>query len=171
LLCREMTLTMRDLAVSPPNLDLASAEAPAEKMWWDRSIFISDEQASGGSCPPVIDVTGRARILVHGPNQKLPAGVWRATVFLHLSPDAAHRRIGVQFGPEPDYTTVDLPLGVAGDHKVELTLTAHEAQRYQIRLWLKKAAFHGEIRFAGASVERIADLPPATPNQASTEDV
>jgi hypothetical protein len=139
-------------------------------MWWDRNIFLSDEDASEGACPPVIDVTGRARILVYGPNRELTPGVWRATAFLHLSPDAALRRLAVQFGAEPNYSTADLPLGSPGDHQVELTLAVREARPHQVRIWLKKAAFHGELSLAGVSVERIADLPPEAPARSGVVD-
>jgi hypothetical protein len=156
----------------PPSLgsDLTSPEGP-EKLWWDRSIFSSSEDMGEGSCPPVIDVTGRARTLVYGPNLVLAPGVWRATTFVHLSPDAARRRMTVQFGTETDHAIVGLPLGVPGDHEVELTLIMHDAEQVQIQLCLKKAAFHGEVRFAGASVERITNPPPTTLDRASVEDV
>src|SRR5579871_6987322 len=104
-----------------PDVDCASSELPG-KVWWGRGIFLSDEDVTGGVCPPVIDVTGRARILVYGPCRQLAPGVWRATVLLHLSPDAAHRRIGLQFGADPDFASAEVPLGVDGDHRVELTL-------------------------------------------------
>ena len=153
---------MGTLPDHPPDVDGASAGAPG-KVWWDRGVFLSDEDVAGGVCPPVVDVTGRARILVYGPHRQLAPGVWRATALLHLSPDAAHRRIGVQFGADPDFATVDLPLGVDGDHRAELTLTVIDETPLEVRLWLKKAAFHGEIRFAGVLLERIADSPPANP--------
>jgi hypothetical protein len=145
-----------------PVKDVSSPEGPG-KLWWDRGVFLSDDEVAGGACPAVIDVTGRSRILAYSPHFQLAPGVWRATALLHLSPDAAHRRIGVQFGADPDFATVELPLGVDGDHRAELTLTVIDETPLQVRLWLQKAAFHGEIRFAGVSFERVSDIPPASP--------
>lgn len=152
------------------SFDAAAPETPA-KTWWDRSIFLSSVAGGEVPCPPVIDVTGRARVLVYGPGRELDPGVWQATVCLHLSHDAALRRMVVQFGPEADYTTVNLPLGVSGDHKVELTLTMHEAGPVQVQLCLKKAAFHGEVRFSGVSIERIADRHPDASDRAGVANV
>ena len=90
--------------------DQPTAETPA---WWSFERFMNDE-ARDRRCPNVIDVTGRARYLFFGPFINLPAGHWRATVFLELCPDAARRRLAVQFGSEPDYTTEGVPGGRAG---------------------------------------------------------
>jgi hypothetical protein len=97
---------------------------------------------------------GRARYLLYGPYAALGPGRWRATVFLHLCPDAARRPLAVQFGAEPDYTTLDLPFGVPGNHRVDLEHSLREGDAAQVRLWLKKAAFHGEVRLIGVSLGR-----------------
>jgi hypothetical protein len=136
-----------------------SADTPSPSAtWWDRGDFLSDAEGPAGTCPVAIDVTGRARFLSYGPFADLAPGVWRATVFLNLCPDAARCRLAVQFGAEPDYTTKDLEFRITGNHKVEIEHVIHQTGPGQVRLWLKKAAFHGEVRFAGAAVERIGDI-------------
>jgi hypothetical protein len=107
----------------------------------------------------MIDVTGRSRYLVHGPYVVLPAGVWRATASLDICADAARRRLAVQFGVEPHYTTQDLPYGVPGHHEIGVVFSLDEPGATQVRILLRRAAFHGEVRFLGARVERLADLP------------
>jgi hypothetical protein len=118
--------------------------------WLAPSAFLS----GNGPCPEAVDVTGRARYLFYGPYAALGPGRWRATVFLHLCPDAARRPLAVQFGAEPDYTTLDLPFGVPGNHRVDLEHSLREGDAAQVRLWLKKAAFHGEVRLIGVSLGR-----------------
>jgi hypothetical protein len=124
--------------------------------WWARELFLSPD-FEGGICPAVLDVTGRARYLFFGPYIELSSGIWRAEVRFRLCPDASRCRLAVQFGVEPDYTTIDVPFGVPGPHAVRIEHKQSVAGLAQIRLWLKKAAFHGEVRFTGASVSRIGD--------------
>ncbi len=125
--------------------------------WWDREIFASAE-APDGRCPKELDVTGRARCLLFGPYLPLTPGHWSATAHLEVCVDAARCRLAVEFGAEPDYALVDLPFGQPGQHAIELTHEIRESGLGQIRLFLKRAAFHGEVRFIGATVRRIGDL-------------
>ena len=134
----------------------ASQAAVASPAWWDRGIFLVAEGEVG---PDVIDITGRPRFLVFGPYVELESGVWRATVFLQLCPDAARGRLALQFGAEPDYTTVDLPSNTTGSMSVEAVHRMARPGFAQVRLWLKMAAFHGDVRFFGAVVERVAGGP------------
>ncbi len=144
-----MTLTELTL---PPTEGSAAAIA-----WWGRETFFSRE-GGGDRCPEVIDVTGRPRFLVYGPYVGLGVGVWRATAFFHLCPDAARRSLAVQFGAEPTYTTLELPRGLHGLHRIEIIHRMTEPGLAQVRLWLKKAAFHGEVRFAGVSIDQAVGL-------------
>jgi hypothetical protein len=142
------------LVEQPRAVELPAAAGAA--LWWGREIFSSAEGPSG-DCPPVIDLTGRPRYLLFGPYVALPPGLWRATAFVELCPDAAKRVLAFQFGAEPDYTTVDVIRGVVGRQVVELEHPMRSDGLAQLRLWLKKAAFHGEARFLGASLERMGD--------------
>jgi hypothetical protein len=126
--------------------------------WWGPERFLSNEVRPEGPCPDAIDITGIARFLVYGPYVPLAPGVWRAVVSLHLCPDASRRLLAVQFGAEPHYDTVELPARVPGSHTVAINHVRREAGLGQIRLWLKRPAFHGEVRFEGASIRRLADL-------------
>jgi hypothetical protein len=127
----------------------------APSLWWDRGCFLSDESPER-LCPDEIDITGRARFLFFGPFSPLERGLWRATVHLELCPDAARRTLALQFGVEPEYTTLDLPIGVCGSLTPQLDFVCETPGMAQIRLWLRKPAFHGSVRLAGAQVERIA---------------
>jgi hypothetical protein len=53
---------------------------------WPRDAFL-DGDAPGSILPPAIEIAGRARILAYGPYLTLPAGQWRATVYLGFSVD------------------------------------------------------------------------------------
>ena len=135
-------------------MDESSEVLSVKTLRWDRQLFMTGE-VELMSCPGVIDVTGRARYLVFGPFVALDPGAWRARVSLELCADAAQRPIAVQFGAEPDYTTVDLPRGAQGLHEVEIEHQIRSGDLAQIRVWLKRAAFHGELRFGGAELHRV----------------
>lgn len=131
------------------------ASTRGSKLWWDRKQFFSHE-AADRVCPPVIDITGRYRHLVFGPNLPLEPGLWRATVNLELCAEAARRFLEVQFGAEPDYTLLHVPQ-VEGPQELEVVHRMKEGDRAQIRIWLRAAAFHGELRFRGVELARIGD--------------
>jgi len=136
-------------------LEPVRAEGSAA-IWWERETFLSSE-SDDNRCPAVIDVTGQARYLTYGPFIELRPGFWRARVLLEVCIDAARRRLAVQFGVEPAYTTVELPYGVPGRHEIVVEHRLAEAGPVQIRLYLQRAAFHGEVRFLGAYLERLGD--------------
>jgi hypothetical protein len=135
--------------------------AAVEALRWDRQLFMTWD-GDLAPCPAVIDVTGRARFLVFGPYLALEPGAWRAKVSLELCAEAVQRPIAVQFGAEPDYTSVDLPRGAEGLHEVEIEHQMKSGDLAQIRVWLKRAAFHGELRFNGAEIYRIGHIDQAT---------
>ena len=141
------------------DVDAEPHDPPA---FWPREAFLSDEVAPGGRSPETLDVTGRARFLFFGPYSRLDRGVWRAKVRLRLCPDAARSRLSVQFGAEPDSATADLEFGRAGFHEVTLEHRFDGAGLAQVRLMLRKAAFHGEIVFSGVQLTRVGDGEPAS---------
>ena len=141
--------------MSPAAAPAPSDESPGGE-WWGRELFLVG-RGPYSPCPEIIDVTGLARVLVFGPYRELPAGIWRATVTLDVSPDAARRPLDVQFGKLPDYTTSPLPFGVPGRHTVKLEYVLRKSGLAEVRVNLKRAAFHGEIRLFGAKVERAGD--------------
>ena len=128
------------------------------------NTFLRGAEANVDRCPEVIDLTGRACFLFYGPYIPLVAGLWRATVFLTVCADAARRPLALQFGSEPNYATIDLPFRVPGDHRIVLEHLFDEGQSAQVRLWLKKAAFHGSIRFLGACVELVEERATVEPS-------
>lgn len=129
---------------------------------WERARFYSAGQP-GNRCPPVIDITGRARYLLYGPYAPLSPGLWRAMVIFDLCPDAARRRLSVDFGTATDFATVEVPFGVAGRHSVEVVHAIPDDSPCEARILLQKAAFHGAMRFMGVELRRLGDLPAAGP--------
>jgi hypothetical protein len=128
-----------------------------EALWWGRERLRSSD-TDGGACPEVIDVTGPRRCLVFGPHLPLEPGRWRATAMFEVCPDASRRQLSVQFGCYPDFTTVQVPVGVSGLHQIELEYEFKPDQLAEVRLLLDRAGFHGELRFSGAALQKVGDV-------------
>jgi hypothetical protein len=124
------------------------------EIWWPYDIFMTSSQdaAIHVACPAVIDPAGRPRHLVLGPFERLTPGRWRASLVLRLSAAAARRPLRVGFGVEPDFATFDLPYGVPGLHRIDLEWTFAEADDAEVWVWLRRAAFDGEIGFLGVGL-------------------
>jgi hypothetical protein len=131
----------------------------SESLSWGLQMFRSAD-TSDGLCPEVIDITGRPRHLFTGPNLELAPGRWRATVSLELCPDAARRTFALDFGTGTDFAAKDIPHGVSGAMNVSIEHELKPGDLAELRLWLHRAAFHGEIRLLGAVLERLDGRPP-----------
>jgi len=129
------------------------------RILWGPALFKTGPDLDH-SCPDVIDVTGRLRILVFGPMQFLTGGAWRLTVQFAVNGPAARYPYIVQF--------------IHGDSLVEATVQPARSGTYEVsldnhfaldavaalRLWLGRAAFDGDLIFMGARVEALAEPPP-----------
>lgn len=159
-------------ALAPPSIPVSHEEAAAAALapgWWPPEMFLSPEKPEG-RCPPVIAVTGRPRDLIFGPYVSLAPGVWRATVFLEVCPNASRCRFDLEFGIFPNYTKIPVTFVGPGHHKLEIEYEVAEAGDAEVRLVLIRPGFHGELRFAGVSVERMGDLSPVADAMAGWDD-
>jgi hypothetical protein len=68
--------------------------------------------------------------------------------------DAVRCRLSVDFGTEASFTTVEAPVGIAGAHSVDVVHLISDDTPCEIRIFLMRAAFHGELRVRGASLKR-----------------
>lgn len=150
---------MHKLAREAPTPDVMTRrgkqarEVPSE--WWGRERFFNAD-GSQSKCPVVIDLTGPARFLVYGPYAPVAAGLWRATVSFELCGDGARRFLLVQFGSDPDYTTVGVaPTRQPGRRDVAVEHRVKAGGLAQVRVYLARAAFHGDFRFIGVKAQRL----------------
>ena len=119
--------------------------------------FRTDEPLVSGA-PEVFDLLGRDRHLFYGPYLELEPGVWRAKVELELFDSAAKRRLAIEFGVQPDFTTVDLPYHAEGPIEIEVDNAIRAGGLTQIRLWLRRAAATGRVRFGGVTLRKVGEL-------------
>jgi hypothetical protein len=126
-------------------------------IWWGREQFFSCSPSGRYEpCPEVVDVTGPERALVFGPYFSLEPGLWRARATFELCPEAARRQLAVDFGAMPSFRVKEAP-HQPGRHVIELEYEVQPDDLVEVRLLMRMAGFHGEVRFLGAVLERLGD--------------
>lgn len=121
--------------------------------WWDRRVFRRGDDGTE-SCPPVIDVTGPARILLYGPYVVLPAGRWRATLHFEICEDAARKTYAFQFGAAPELVESVVRLD-QGARAVVIEAQMTKPANVEVRVSMLRAAFHGAFRWRGVQIEQL----------------
>jgi len=129
----------------------------APSAWWNRTLFKAGD-SSPEVCPPVIDITGGGRILVRGPHIILPAGTWRLTAVFDLCDEGARRIFMAGFGSGADFTHERLWSATPGRNQLSVVHPFKSAGPAQLHLSVPYGAFHGEIRFHGATIEGAVEI-------------
>ena len=141
---------------------MSPAAKPADgAIWWGRELFKTGPDLDQ-PCPEAIDVTGSMRVLVFGPMLILPAGPWRLAARFALTAEAARNPFILQFIHGQDLAEQTFRPTGPGAYEVALETSFGLDAVAALRLWLGRAAFHGELRFQGASVQRPAGYDPAS---------
>jgi hypothetical protein len=132
---------------------------------WTRDLFFSGDRPNERATGP-LDITGRARCLLRGPDIILPSGSWSLSLTMRFSREAAEHEFLVEIctdNPLASGTirpqqegragvTVDFALGDSTEHPIA------------IRVSSLRAAFDGAITVVGATLARAtsaANAPPA----------
>jgi hypothetical protein len=124
---------------------------------WSEKLFVYDERAAR-DWPDwgVLDVTGRPRILVWGPNVALPPGVWRGVVRFGVDDAAASRGLRIDWGTRTMCVSEHVVPGRAGLYEIALDWYFEEADAAEMRLILTEGSFMGSLMFQGMTVQRVA---------------
>lgn len=129
--------------------------APNASAEWNPDDFhyTNGSQRFGGT--PNIDLTGRGRILVHGPNIALTPGRWRLEAEFDLDSGGEIVDLRFDWGHGEDTTTEICKLSSTGRYRIELSRTWLENQTAEFRIWVQHGMLHGALRFEGASIHRL----------------
>jgi hypothetical protein len=126
---------------------------------WTRDLFLlgdrPDQRAAGA-----IDITGRARCLVHGPHIMLPLGRWSLSLKLQFSRAAADRDFSLEVlaGTQLASRTIRPP--AEGIVEVSLVFAVDELNDdpIDIRLSNVRPAFDGTVALIGATLARQTEV-------------
>lgn len=124
---------------------------------WGPELFLVNDRpqlpATGG-----IDITGRARCLLRGPQIMLPPAIWSVSVTVDISPDAAEHGFVVEANAGGARALIHP--GRGGVFETSLTLALDDLPDRPIELMLstERPAFHGHL-----TLLRVALTPPPHP--------
>jgi hypothetical protein len=128
-----------------------AANASAE---WPRDVFdytLKSELLGGG---PEIELTGRGRILVHGPYIDLPAGHWRVTARFTVFPeDIAY--LVFEWGVLGAQTVHSVEVNKEGAYELVMDHVLVERGPMELRVWAARGHFMGRMAMGDCTVERL----------------
>lgn len=132
------------LGALAPFIDNATNGAPFSVSWGRELFFIGDRPGERATGP--VDITGRARCLLHGPHIVLPAGSWSLSLSALFSPGASEHEFSAEVWAERVLAEGTL-VPRQGSATVTLDFVLDEAteQPLAIRLSSRRAAFDGAI--------------------------
>lgn len=111
---------------------------------WGRELFFLGDRAERATGP--IDITGRARCLLHGPHIVLPAGSWSLSLRALFTPAASEHEFAADVWAERVLAEgLLVPRGGSATVTLDFTLDETTEQPLSIRLSSRRAAFDGAI--------------------------
>lgn len=137
---------------------------PGSSMVWPTSIFSYSlrREPTGGS--PDIDLTGGARVLMHGPCFALPSGWWRVTVRFSVDPDeAAH--LMFEWGAADDTTLYVGAFDTPGYYELVLDHFWNEPAPAELKISSERAHFMGRIVIEECRVELLPEMTDTFPGK------
>lgn len=123
--------------------------------FWPASIFRRFDDETAGAAAETIDLTGRGRILIHGPYLAIPAGRWRVTFNFEFEIPVGSVPFRFEWGEIADVVAHDVRVRESGRYSISLERDWVEAGRAEVRIWLYHAVFQGDFRLIGCMVERV----------------
>jgi hypothetical protein len=122
---------------------------------WTGDLFTACERPEQPASVP-LDITGRARRLIDGPDIMLPAGAWSLTLTLYCTREAAEYAFLVEVAAGAPLASATLQPQTEGDASVSIDFAIDDAtdQPVAIRVGTIRAAFDGAIALVSASLVR-----------------
>lgn len=97
----------------------------------------------GGTQP--IDLTGRGRIIFHGPYVELPQGEWSVRVRFRYDGYGKQAPFRFEWGVGSEVESIDVVVREAGDYEIDLFHVWDQIAMPQLRIWLYHAVFQGQF--------------------------
>lgn len=158
-------------SVSESPLALFDDTAPGTTATWSPRWFVFPGGFDGSVDEPQIDLTGRMRPVIYGPDFELPAGRWRVDLGFTVDPEKAHAPLLFEWGSGVEFCRIMTEIRHRGAYSVSLDRLWPEAGPVQLRIWPAHPVFQGRLGFRGCRVTRVAvdDPSPLTPTDRIVE--
>lgn len=102
------------------------------------------------------DLTGKRRLILHGPYLLLSAGRWRAEILFELDIHRAVTQLRFDWGDGVDVVESTHRLTAEGVYSVCLDKAWDRPTRTELRIWLDRSMFDGGLTVRAVKVSRIA---------------
>jgi hypothetical protein len=144
-------------------IDLSAGRELGTLDWAAGLFFVGDRPTE--HVKDSIDITGRMRCLLRGPQIMLPPGIWSLSAALHISPDAAEHSFLVEVMAGHLLSSTIIRPKEAGVIEADLTLTLEELpdQPLDLRLSNERPAFHGQLTLLRVTLTPQAATPSTSP--------
>lgn len=122
---------------------------------WPASIFsytLGLNPVGGG---PLIDLTGRGRILSYGPFETLPAGHWRIEAEFELDTEGGEIFLRFEWGGALKFETLRARCSRSGRYRVALQNSWNEPLPVELRIWVDRATLFGSLELLNATVSSV----------------
>lgn len=143
--------------LSPPELNIYSAGPAligASANWPISSLFYTKGQERTGG-DQLIDLTGRARILTHGPYIMLPPGCWRASLLFEVDCEGGGIFLRFDWGSVVSCETESFSIAESGCFRLVLEHQWHEPAEAELRVWASRAMFQGRLQLMDIQISRV----------------
>jgi hypothetical protein len=153
-----------------PYLDHSPGHVLGPITWAPELFFIADRpgvSATGG-----VDITGRARCLLHGPRIMLPPAVWSFSVAVDVSPEVAEHSILIEAAAGGGVSRTVLRPAAAGVVEADLILRLDELpdRRVELLLSTQRPAFAGHLTLVRVTLTPQPPTPIDMPAEALADD-
>jgi hypothetical protein len=124
---------------------------------WTGDLFAACDRPKQAASAP-IDITGRARRLIDGPDILLPVGAWSLTLTLSCNREAAEYEFLVEVAAGSPLAAATLRPGAEGEADIRIDFEIDDSADHPIaiRISTVRAAFDGVVSLVAASLVRAA---------------
>lgn len=145
------------IATAKPRATRSSSTARGAVLNWSPERFRYDMRESElREAVNKMDVAGRARHLVWGPYEVLPAGCWRATARLIFDRWSCRHKYYLEFGAVADFVRHEFCPGRDGVFEFVTDHTWSESSRAELRIVMIESSLGGRFDFMGAQIEKLS---------------
>lgn len=133
--------------------------APISKICWPAELFLAKDIKKETPATEIIDLTGPARFLVHGPHLGLPRGEWKIAVSFDVASNISSNVVALDICQKRGQDVLvmgEAEMPASGAFCCDMTfLVSNPHLPIVLRLAIKQGAIEGKLRFLGAELERI----------------
>lgn len=124
---------------------------------WSQDVFsyLLGERLTGGS--PEVDITGRARMLLHGPYIHLFNGQWRVKLKFEVNTEGLAIPLVVEWGHGGEFALQEVTISRSGVYELEMTQGWRNVAPAQVRIQVIRPSFGGRLRVLDCRVDRLPD--------------